>query len=165
MKKELIYYSTFAIVISSLLFFEIRNNNQNYSKVIDVEVFDKLSVDLACNIYVSIGDEQKLVAEGPENYLDLIDVKLENGTLIITEKKVGVLSGLFGQKIANPEDLNLYIKLTDVCQLVPPKKGNLISNEASLYLEIDKDEIMSNDQGLKEILKMLTGQLGFIKII
>ncbi len=165
MKKELIYYSIFALVISSLLIFEIRNSDLNYSKVIDVEVFEKLNVDLACNIYVSIGDEQKLVVEGPENYLDLVEVKLEHGILIITEKKASFFSGLFGPKISNPEELNLYVKLTDACQLMPPKKGNLISNEASLYLEIENDEKLSIDQGLKEILKMLTGQLVFIKIM
>lgn len=168
MKKEILYYSVLLIVISSLLFFEtdlFNGNKQNYSKVIDIESFEKLDIDLACNIYVSIGEEQKVVFEGPEKYVNLIEAKLENGILKISAKEVGIISKLFGTNNQQEESLNLYIKLTDVNQLLTPKKGNLISNETSLYLEFDCDENLSLNVRLKKILQLLGSQFGTIMIL
>ncbi|MCK5704658.1 MAG: DUF2807 domain-containing protein [Cyclobacteriaceae bacterium] len=169
MKKEILYYSILLIFISSLLFFEtnlFNGNSHKYSKIIDVKSFEKLDIDLACNIYVSIGEEQKIVFEGPKKYLNLIEAKLENGILKISEKEVGIFAELFGTNNHDAESLNLYIKLTDVNQLLTPKKGNLISNETSLYLELECDEKLSLSDGLKEILKMLgSRQFGFIRIL
>lgn len=165
MKKEILYYSILLIVISSLLFFEtdlFDGRPQTYSKIIDVEYFDKLDIDLACNIYVSIGEEQKIVFEGPERYINLIETSLENGVLKISAKEVGLLRSLFRANGPNAESLNLYINLTDTNQLLTPKRGNLISNETSLYLELEQDVNLLRNDGLRRILKILGNQLGMI---
>lgn len=167
MKKEILFYFILILVISSLLFFEtnlFKSSTQNYSKIIEVESFEKLDIDLACNIYVSIGDEQKIVFEGPEKYLNLVETTLENGVLKISARDAGIFSALFGTNNNNDESLNLYIKLTDTNQLLTPKKGNLISGETSLYLENGQEGILTLTAGLKEILKMLGSQFGMIRI-
>lgn len=167
MKKEILYYSILLLVISSLLFFEtdlFRSTPKNYSKIIDVETFEKLDIDLACNIYVSIGDEQKIVFEGQKKYLNLVETKFENGVLIISARKAPILSEIFGTNNENSETLNVYIKLTDTNQLLTPRKGNLISNETSLYLELEKDEGLNTYPGFRDILKMLGSQIGVIKL-
>lgn len=167
MKKEILFYFILILVISSLLFFEtnlFKSSAENYSKIIEVESFEKLDIDLACNIYVSIGDEQKIVFEGPEKYLNLVETTLENGVLKISARDAGIFSALFGTNNNNDESLNLYIKLTDTNQLLTPKKGNLISGETSLYLENGQDGVLTLTAGLKEILKILGSQFGMIRI-
>jgi hypothetical protein len=167
MKKEILYYSTLLIVISSLLFFEtnlFHRGSQSYSKIIDVETFDKLDIDLACNIYVSIGDEQKIVFEGPKKYINLVEATLENGILKITSKKGGILDELFGSSDRNAKALNLYINLTDTSQLLTPKKGNLISNETFIYLELEHNEKSGPNESLRRIFKILGSQFGFIQL-
>lgn len=167
MKKEILFYFILILVISSLLFFEtnlFKSNTQNFSKIIEVESFEKLDIDLACNIYVSIGEEQKIVFEGPKKYLNLVETRLENGVLKISAREAWIFPELFGTNNRNSETLNLYIKLTDTNQLLAPRKGNLISNETSLYLEIGQDEKLTFTEGWREILKMLGSQFGMIRI-
>ena len=159
MKKEILYYSILLIIISSLLFFEtdlFNGSAQKYSKIIDVESFEKLDIDLACNIYVSIGEEQKIVFEGPKRYLNLVETKLENGVLKISAKETRIFPELFGANNHNAASINLYIKLTDTNQLITPKKGNLISNETSLFLELEHGNKLRLNGGLREILKMFS---------
>ena len=168
MKKEILYYSILLIIISTLLFFQtdlFDGNTQKYSKVINIESFDKLDIDLACNIYVSIGEEQKVVFEGPEKYVSLVETKLENGILKISAREAGIFSKLFRTKNHEAESLNLYIKLTDANQLLTPKKGNLISNETFLYLELECDEKLNLNVSLRKILQLLGNQFGVIRIL
>lgn len=168
MKKEILYYSALLIVISSLLFFEtdlFDGSPQTYSKIIDVEYFDKLDIDLACNIYVSVGDEQKIVFEGPKKYIDLVEARLENGILKLSAKEGGLFRELLGTNNPDAESVNLYINLTDTKQLITPKKGILISNETSLYLEMELDESPRSNASLKKILKILRNQLGIIQVL
>ena len=90
MKKELIYYSILTLTIALLLFFEtnlFKDNTAYVSKVIDIESFDKLDIDLDCNIYVSLGEEQKVVFEGPAKYLNNVETRLEDGVLKISCKE------------------------------------------------------------------------------
>jgi hypothetical protein len=167
MKKELIYYSILTLVIAILLFFEtnIFDHNRKYiSKVIEIESFQKLDIDLACNIYVSLGDEQKVVFEGPKKFLDRLETRMEDGVLKISCRKRSLFAEFFKTEEDRPETLNLYIKLTNTNQLITPKKGNLISNETSLYLEIEKCESFSLGQDLKKILKLVGDQRGIIAI-
>ncbi len=167
MKKEILYYAILIVIISSLLFFEtdlFDGNAQTYSKIIDVETFDKLDIDLACNIYVSIGEEQKIVFEGPKKYIDLVEARLENGILKISAKEAGILRELLGTNKRDAESLNLYINLTDTNQLLTPKKGTLISNETSLYLEMDLNESLMPSASIKSILKILRNQFGIIQV-
>ena len=140
MKRELIYYSILTLVIAALLFFEtdlLRLKSQQSTRVIDIESFEKLDIDVECNIFVSLGDEQKVVFEGPAQLLQRVQTEMNDGVLTITERSPGFFAQLFGVQPAEHEDLNVYINLTNTDQLIAPKKGNLISNETSLFLELD----------------------------
>ena len=166
MKKELFYYSILILVIAGLLLSEtlvFSTKTENASKVIQFDDFNKLDIDLACTLYVSIGDEQKIVIEGPEKYLDLLETKMDDGILKISCKKIGLLSHLFGPDATDEQSLNVYIKLTSADQLITPKKGNLISIESSLYRESDSFTFLN--RGIKGILKVLGTQLGLIRIL
>lgn len=166
MKKEFFYYSILTIVIALLLFFEtniFETENENASKVIEIESFEKLEIDLECNIYVSIGEEQRVVFEGPGSCIDMVETSLENGVLTITSKKPNLFSSLFSSNESPEEPLNVYVKLTSAEQLIAPVKGNLITSETSLYMNIN--EPMNMDQGIRTLLKILGNQLGNIRIL
>jgi len=167
MKKEFIYYSVLTLVIALLLFFETNLFNDNtkfVSKVVEVEEFQKLDIDLDCNIYVSLGEEQKVVFEGPEKYLSKVETRLENGVLTIFCKKPGLFAELFNYSTENPESVNIYVKLTDSDQLIMPKKGNLISNETLQLLEQNRNTLFSLNYNIENILRLISNQLGFIRI-
>lgn len=165
MKREIFYYVVLLFIISGLIFIEMSTEDDgevNISKVIDVQTFQKLDIDLICNIYVSIGDEQRVVLEGPENYLNQIETNFEDGVLKLTEKAPGIFSGLLGQSKGN--EINLYLKLTSADQLMKPTKGTLITNESSLDLLMDKQQLSLN-QHLLGLLKLVGNQTGFIQQI
>lgn len=167
MKKELIYYSLLTLVIALLLFFETNlfNDNTDFvSKVIEVEAFEKLDIDIDCNIYVSLGDEQKVVFEGPANYLKKVETHMENGVLKISCKKPGMLAELFGADGKGSESVNVYIKLTNANQLIMPEKGNLISNEALQFLDRKSSNLFSLNTNLRHIIKLIGNQLSHIKL-
>ena len=166
MKKELFYYSILVLFIVGLLLSEtisFKGRKENTSKVIDITSFEKLDIDLACTFYVSIGDQQKVVFEGPEKYLDLLETQMENGVLKISSRKTGFLAQLFGNETNKETSLNVYIKLTSADQLIVPRKGNLITNEISLYDENEQHTIL--DKGIAGLLKIFGTQLGYIKML
>jgi len=168
MKKEIFYYLTLVFGIAGLMLFETispDSKSVNISKVIDVDRFEKLDIDLACNIYVSIGDEQKVVLEGPEQYLNHIEAHLENGILKLSGKSLGVLDGIFNASQKSEKEVNLYLQLTDASQLIAPKKGHLITNETALFEQLKERQLFSFDQRLLNVLKMIGSQTGFIQRI
>ena len=164
MKKEFIYYAVLSFVIFSLVIVEFGKSDEkiNASKIIDVASFEKLDVDLHCNIYVSIGDQQKVVFEGPEKFLNLIEAKLENGILKISSKQKSVFAGLVDSQ---KEPVNLYVRLTCRDQLITPKTGTLISNETSMYYEADSQAKLASSFKLQGLIRKMTGQLGSINLI
>ncbi len=167
MRKELIYYSILTLIIAGLLFFEtniIGFNSENITKVIKISNWEKLDIDLACNIYVSVGDEQKVVFEGPARYIERVETHLENGILKISAKEVSFFSQLFRGNSADIESLNVYIKITDADQLITPRRGNLISNETALFMEFEKSNYLSLNFNLKTIIQLIGNQIGLIRI-
>jgi hypothetical protein len=164
MKKEIIYYLVLLILISGLIFIETKNDDQdevNISKVIDVKDFQKLDIDVNCNVYVSIGEEQRVVLEGPEQYLNKIETSFENGILKLSEKTPGILGG-FLKSGESTESINLYLKLTSTDQLVTPMKGNLITNESTLNNLQELNYELSFNKQLEGLLRLIGNQTGFI---
>jgi len=164
MKKEIIYYLVLLILISGLIFIETKNDDQdevNISKVIDVKDFEKLDIDVNCNVYVSIGEEQRVVLEGPEQYLNKIETSFENGILKLSEKTPGILGGFLKSGEGN-ESINLYLKLTSTDQLVTPMKGNLITNESTLNNLQELNHELSFNKQLDSLLRLIGNQTGFI---
>ena len=162
MKREIVYYIIILFLISGLIFIETNTGEQddvNISKVIDVNNFQKLDIDLMCNIYVSIGEEQRVVLEGPEEYLNKVEAQFEDGILRLTKKTSGIFSGFLGN--SNNESVNLYLKLTSADQLIQPTKGKLITNESTFNFLIEKQQLSIN-QHLRGILKLVGQQTGFI---
>ena len=167
MKKELIYYAILTLIIALLLFFEtdlFRNNEAYISKVIDFESFDKLDIDLDCNIYVSLGEEQKVVFEGPAKYFNNLKTKLEDGVLKIYCKDPGLFSSWINPGDEDTQAVNIYVKLTHTDQLILPKKGNLISNESFQLLNQNCDDNFSLNRDLGNLLRLIGNQFVVIRL-
>ena len=167
MKKELIYYSILTIVIALLLFFEtdlFNDNTKFVSKIVKFEAFEKLDIDLECDIFVSLGEEQKVVFEGPANYLSKVQTIMDNGVLRISCKKPGLIANLFNINSEESESVKIYIKLTSADQLIMPKKGNLISNETLQFMNKERSNLFSLSTNLTTLLRMLGNQVGHIKL-
>lgn len=168
MKKELIYYSVLTLSIALLLFFEtnlFQDNTGSISKVINTDSFEKLDIDLDCNIYVSLGDEQKVVFEGPANYLNSVRTDLEDGVLKISCRKPGLLANWFNPIEEDAGAVSVYVKLTEPDQLIIPKKGNLISSETFLFQDPKSSDILSLNTDFNKLLQLLGNQLGSIRLL
>jgi hypothetical protein len=166
MKKEIFYYSILLVVIAGLLISEtidFTNQSKTASKVIEFDNFEKLDIDLACTFFVTVGDEQKVVFEGPQEYLDLIESELEDGVLKISCRQSGFFAQLFGKEIDEENEIKVYINITSSDQLVLPKKGNLISRETSFYPECENS--VSFGQSVKNILQSIGTHLSYIKLV
>lgn len=167
MKKELIYYSILTLIIALLLVFEtnlFEDKTKLISRVIETEAFEKLDIDLDCNIYVSLGDEQKVVFEGPSAYLKRVDTTLKNGVLTISCKRPGLIAEWFNSREEDPESVNVYVKLTHANQLIVPRRGNVISNETLQFFDRQNSDLFSLNVNLKNFLRVLGNQLGQIKL-
>ena len=165
MKKELFSYSILSIVIALLLFFEIglwNEEEQNATRVVKVEAFEKLDIDLECDIYVSLGEEQKIVFEGPEQYVSRVQTTLENGVLKISCEPPGSIARFFNKATEDSGSLKIYVKLTSTGQLLRPKKGNLISNEAFRFADERMSGLLSLNANLATLMKLFAHQFGHI---
>lgn len=161
MKKEILYYFILICIIAGMMLIEtniIPNKSLQISKVIDVAHFEKLDIELDCNIYVSLGDEQKVVLEGPEQSLNLIEARLDKGILTLRSKGQGMLSGFLG-KNRESGDVNIYLQLTASDQLISPKKGKLITNETLILNELECQRQFSLNKILFEVLPLPGQQL------
>lgn len=166
MKKEIFYYSILLVVIAGLLISEtidFTDQAKTTSKVIEFDNFDKLDIDLACTFFVTVGDEQKVVFEGPPAYLNLIESEMKDGVLKISCKQSGFFAQLFGKELDEENEIKVYINLTSSDQLVLPKKGNMISRETSFYPESENP--VSIGQSFKNALKSIGAQLSYIKLV
>ncbi|MCG8310976.1 MAG: DUF2807 domain-containing protein [Cytophagales bacterium] len=167
MKKELIYYSILTLVIALLLAFETNPFDDKVkliSKVIETEAFEKLDIDLDCNIYVSLGEEQKVVFEGPSKYLRRVEANLEDGVLSISCKKPGVIAKWLNSSEAHAKSINVYVKLTHTNQLIKPRKGNVISNETLQLFDIKDNSLYSLEPYLMRLLKLMGNQQACIML-
>lgn len=158
MKKELIYYIFLGLVVVGLIIYEVFKNNKE-SRIIQVESFEKVKVDLDCQVYVSLGDEQKVVLEGPSPYLDRIEFNLEKGILQISEKTQGLTSQMFGTFGRKKERVSLYLRLKRADQLIVPNMNNLISNERNLNVYEANCTGLSTVNPFFKILQSVTTRL------
>ncbi len=162
MRNETIYYSLLLIIIAGLTLFRFLDSgdpDKNDNKIIVFESFQKLRIDLNCNVYVSIGDEQKVVCEGPHNLLNDIETRLENDILLIQKKNDGFFKKWFTFKKSDMSKINLYVKLKDTKHLITPVKGNIISQE-SFYPEAFEEK--EPEINLSEFIRIISRNLSSI---
>jgi hypothetical protein len=134
MKKEVQFYLVLALGVVIFMLLEHQPQSQNSissSKIINVESFERLDIDLPCSVYVSIGDKQRVVFEGPETMLNAIEATYENGVLVLSERAKGLFQ-VFQSRRTEARKVNLYITLTSPDQLVTPTPGPIITQELSL---------------------------------
>ncbi len=166
-KRELLFYLTLASAIALFVSYEYLFSNEDsggYTEVIHDVNFEKLNIDIDCNIYVALGEEQKVVLEGAEQYLELIETELKEGIFTISLKTPGLLQKLKVPDVDGHLPLNIYVKLTDAGQLANPVKGTVITNESLIIDDQEKkDSYLSNfNPGLRNFLRLFSGQLGII---
>jgi len=165
MKREIVYYSILTLGIIALLFFEtdlFRAETTTETRVIKGVAFDKLDIDLDCNIFVSLGDEQKVVLEGPAYYINNVKTSTENGVLKISRKAPGLFASLFASDQEAEETAKVYVKLTSVDQLMKPDKANVISNEALKYVEYHRNSLFSLNTDFSTLFSIFGKQTGQI---
>ncbi len=167
MKRELLYYLILAFAIALFIsgeYFLDHKNPDDLTEVIHDVNFEKLNINIDCDIYVALGEEQKVVLEGAEQYLELIETELKDGIFTISLKTPGLLQKLRAPDINRHLPLNIYVKLTDAGQLANTAKGTIITNESLIIDEQERqDSYLSNfGDGLRNFLRLFSGHLGII---
>lgn len=85
MKKPLAYFA-FSIL---LLFVTIQANSQT-TRNLDLDKFSKVSLNISADVYVELGSTQKVVAEGSERLINLLETEVndEKWSIEYTERNV-----------------------------------------------------------------------------
>jgi len=85
MKKLL---STFVIAIALILL-----NNPLFSqetRELNIDTFSKIELDISADVYIELGDKQKVVVEGEKELIDLLETDVYNNTWEIDYSKNNV---------------------------------------------------------------------------
>ena len=92
MKHKLKFFAFIALstfISTSCIFMgpSIKGNGNVVEETRKVKEFDEIKVSRGMNVYISQGDETKVVVKADENLLDAIETKIEGNTLKVTSNQ------------------------------------------------------------------------------
>jgi len=109
-----------------------RGNGPTINKELVLPTFHSVILDISAEVILKQGDAQKVVVEGQENIIDLIELNVSNNTWRIDFDRTCV---------SNYNDLTIYITLPEIKRLEINGSGDIISdsvlksNEISLVVD------------------------------
>ena len=108
-----------ALFFSSCVFIgpTIKGNGKVVDEQRTVDKFDKIKVSRAMNVYISQGDEQKVVVKADENILEVISTKVENGVLKITTT----------ERIKSAKSKKVYVHVSELGNIIATAGSNVFS--------------------------------------
>ena len=109
----------FALLLNSCVFVapSIRGNGKVVEINRTVDKFDEIKVSRGMNVYISQGDEQKVVVKADENILQAISTKVENGVLKITTT----------ERIRNAKSKKVYVHVNELDNIIATAGSNVYS--------------------------------------
>jgi hypothetical protein len=149
MKHKLVSIFSFFILLSistsCILGPTVTGNGDVTKQKRSVDSFEKVNVTRGLNVYISQGENQKLVVEADENLLDYIETDVEDNTLNVTTTAF----------IRRSKSLKVFIVVTDLKEVKATAGSNVNSEEniecgdldisgsagSNIYLQINADDI------------------------
>ena len=156
MKKEVLKKSLFILLISVIsinlsAFVTLKQGEKN--EVRDLPSFNKLTLKISADVYLTQSDKQSVKIEASEKLLNLIETKVENGELKIEWKK---------RRISHNEKIKIYISMKDIFALTISGSGDIVAkgeiNTKSIDLVISgSGDITIAKLNAKQISAVISG--------
>jgi hypothetical protein len=154
-----------SVVCLSLLLFSCelddlceKGEGATVSRTLDLASFHSITIDNAATVFLSQGEEQKVVVEGQENIIDLLDTNVDNETWTVDFTR---------NCVRDYRDLNIYITIPDIQRLTVDGSGNLVGETVfivdDLSLVIDGSGDMDIAAEVEELNTRIDGS-GSVKL-
>lgn len=142
MKKEFAFYLILILAVGGLIFIQSntsRIENSNYTRVLDLKLFNRMNINLDCPVYVARGDEPQIAIEGPMKQVQNVLLNWREGELTVAYKKQNFLSELFGLATTFSEDVKIYIRIPQPSKIHASCTAHIITTEEIPGLESCKN--------------------------
>jgi Putative auto-transporter adhesin, head GIN domain len=126
MKKTLYIFITILLISCSKPSDCVESTGNSVSKVISVASFDKIKVYNGIELIISQGVIQKVEVVTGENLISDIEVKVENNTLILTDKTTCNWVREYGQT-------KVYVTSVNITDVISKTEKNVSSNGVLTY--------------------------------
>ncbi|HLF33546.1 MAG TPA: DUF2807 domain-containing protein [Cyclobacteriaceae bacterium] len=157
MKREGHIYLLIGLMATALIFHQYNpfkyRREKLYTEVRQIEKFNKLFLDIQCNIFIVEGERPGIVYEGSKRLLRNIEIEVKEGCVFIRNNKEAVwnaLSGIF--TLGSPQLLNIYVVVRDIdsvdieellslsgpADISPDRINVLVSNNTGVTIGIKK---------------------------
>lgn len=163
MKKPLAY-----LAFSILLLFATTQANSQTTKNLDLDKFSKVSLNISADVYIEQGSSQKVVAEGSERLINLLETEVNDGKWSVeyTERNVKT----------NNEKLKITITVPDLEGVKVNSSGDIhgsgtfstsefyvgINGSGDVHLDLDVKELDLSVNGSGDM--HLSGKAGEVDL-
>lgn len=130
MRKEKIIYTSLAVIIAVMLFLDgsFSLSDKRTAQVFNLGDFKLTRIDLQCEVYITQGNNEKLVVEGPDDLLNKLSIDQNNGILSISGN-AGEKSffGLINNPLKFNERVKIYINHSQLDRIIVNNEATIIS--------------------------------------
>lgn len=142
-KEKLIYAGLFVAIIAMLL----TDNNFSFfsrstSRVFNLAEFKLTRIDLECEVFITRGNNEKLVVEASDDIMKNLEINQSNGILSISNKKGFSLFGFAKNYLNSPEKIKIYINHSQLDRIIVNNQATIISVD---YKSVQSQVCTSNE--------------------
>ena len=176
MKREkFIYLGLISLIIYlAIIDKNIFGSNELSTKVFDLDKIELTQIDVSCEVYLTKGDNEKLVIEAPEKIIGKIYTSEKNGILKIGGPVIHKFFGLLKVGRSNTSDnIKIYVNHNQLDRIIISEQAKIISIDykpmsfhASTYEEneehlnkFDVSQLRLSNMGLIHIFAMVLNRI------
>ncbi len=129
MKREKIIYLGLTLLIGYLVIIDknLINKAEQETKTYSLSELKLTRIDVPCEVYLTEGQNQKMVIEAPENLFHRINSKTNNGILTISASLDRKLFGLFNVKDKLTDRVKIFINHDQLDRIIVSDQAKIIS--------------------------------------
>lgn len=145
MKRELSLYLLLMLMITTLSYqqFVSRNQHSTHTLSINLKNDQILEIDIQAKVFITEGEGQSVVVEGPEKLLAFIKITESKDKLSINYSGAHYLKRMGFQ--GNQDKVQLYINLRDIDMLSFKTKTEIISSDYAPNLQEAPENLAQKD--------------------
>ncbi len=129
MKKEKLIYLglTFLILLLTLSDNNIFLGEANSKKIYNLVDLKLTRIDMSCEVYLTKGENKKLIIEAPENIIKKINTSEENGILTIGMPIINKFFGLIKIKNNEANKVKIFVNHDQLDRIIVSDQAKIIS--------------------------------------
>ena len=163
MKREKIIYLGLTLLIGYLVIIDknLINKADQETKTYSLSELKLTKIDVPCEVYLTKGQNQKMVIEAPENMFHRINSKTNNGILTISTSMERKLFGVFNVKDKLTDRVKIFINHDQLDRIIVSDQAKIISVD---YKPISFHAANEQEQSDKQIFKVSLPEVHFAEL-